>query len=585
MGTTKFFLLKILCWLFCFALIATTYAGRYDHMWTRQSRTEPTESHTVTLFVKLAEDALATCTTFIKDVSHPLSENYGKLWEFEDMKRFANKKAYHTTKKWLLTRFHKRQLEFAPNMEFISVKADVAQIEQVFGVELFEFQHGQRKDVMIRRPSTDYELPEELVEHVDVIDGLTGLPYYQAGQVPLITGSPIALNDTKRQGGQVVPQLLWSYYGVHNRKVESPSATQNIFASLGQSFSPADLVTWQQKFNLPASVVDKTIGPNDPSACKSNPNNCVENNLDVQQITSTAQQGHTSDWSIPATVNDIFLYWSQQMAKDPSPPLVNSISYGSLGPEDPKNDQRRFNVELCKLGLRGVTVMAASGDDGVANFQARNNPGKCGFTPSYPATAPFITAVGATQGPEMQQPEVMCSSSTGGGITSGGGFSDFFEMPDYQTAAYTAYLQNPSANLPPKNLFNSKGRAYPDVAMLGHNYPIVVGGNTYVGSGTSASSPVFASMVTLLNSLRIGKGKSPLGFLNHAIYHIASDPTLYKQVFNDITSGRNNCCAGAQGSATCCQYGFTAVAGADPTTGVGSIKFPGAEAYFVDTLP
>lgn len=36
-----------------FALIATTYAGRYDHMWTRQSRTEPTESHTVTLFVKL----------------------------------------------------------------------------------------------------------------------------------------------------------------------------------------------------------------------------------------------------------------------------------------------------------------------------------------------------------------------------------------------------------------------------------------------------------------------------------------------------------------------------------------------------
>lgn len=65
-------------------------------------------------------------------------------------------------------------------------------------------------------------------------------------------------------------------------------------------------------------------------------------------------------------------------------------------------------------------------------------------------------------------------------------------------------------------------------------------------SSTTYSSPVFASMVTLLNSLRIGKGKSPLGFLNHAIYHIASDPTLYKQVFNDITSGRNNCCAGAQ---------------------------------------
>ena len=39
--------------------------------------------------------------------------------------------------------------------------------------------------------------------------------------------------------------------------------------------------------------------------------------------------------------------------------------------------------------------VVASGDDGVANFQARSNPGACGFNPSYPATCPYVTAVGA----------------------------------------------------------------------------------------------------------------------------------------------------------------------------------------------
>jgi tripeptidyl-peptidase-1 len=91
---------------------------------------------------------------------------------------------------------------------------------------------------------------------------------------------------------------------------------------------------------------------------------------------------------------------------------------------------------------------------------------------SYPATSPYITAVGATQGPEVMSPEIMCSSSTGGGVTSGGGFSDYYPMPHYQKAAYQAYFANPAAKLPPSNMYNGGGRGYPDVAMLGHNYVI-----------------------------------------------------------------------------------------------------------------
>lgn len=55
--------------------------------------------------------------------------------------------------------------------------------------------------------------------------------------------------------------------------------------------------------------------------------------------------------SIPGQ-GDIFVQWIEAMAADPSPPLVTSISYASLQPEDPKIDIERFNTDLCKLSLK-----------------------------------------------------------------------------------------------------------------------------------------------------------------------------------------------------------------------------------------
>lgn len=44
-----------------------------------------------------------------------------------------------------------------------------------------------------------------------------------------------------------------------------------------------------------------------------------------------------------------------------------------------------------------------------------------------PASSPYVTAVGASMGPETGKPEVVCSSDRGSVITSGGGFSKFFQ--------------------------------------------------------------------------------------------------------------------------------------------------------------
>lgn len=88
---------------------------------------------------------------------------------------------------------------------------------------------------------------------------------------------------------------------------------------------------------------------------------------------------------------------------------------------------------------------------------------------------------------------------------------------------------------------------------------MIIGGQVYHISGTSASSPVVAGIFSLVNSARLAAGKSSLGWVNPALYAI-------KDGYIDITSGNNRCAA--QGE-VCCTQGFNATAGWDPTTGLG----------------
>lgn len=88
--------------------------------------------------------------------------------------------------------------------------------------------------------------------------------------------------------------------------------------------------------------------------------------------------------------------------------------------------------------------------------------------------------------------EVACSYP-GALITSGGGFSNYVTRPAWQNAAVNAYLNNPSAGLPPQSYFSRANRAFPDVSANGHAYLIGINsfGQTSLEQvdGTSCSSP------------------------------------------------------------------------------------------------
>lgn len=139
---------------------------------------------------------------------------------------------------------------------------------------------------------------------------------------------------------------------------------------------------------------------------------------------------------------------------------------------------------------------------------------------------------------------------------SQGGFSRYFERPLWQAAAIPPFLEKLGSTY--VGLYNPTGRAVPDVSAQGYGFQVVVGGKVESVSGTSASSPTFASIVSLLNDYRLANGRPSLGWLNPLLY------TTGLSGFTDILLGNNLGCG---------TLGFNATEGWDAITGLGTPDF------------
>ena len=181
------------------------------------------------------------------------------------------------------------------------------------------------------------------------------------------------------------------------------------------------------------------------------------------------------------------------------------------------------------------------------------------------------------QGVETGTTEIAASSDTGAKITSGGGFSRYFTQPSYQKDFIDAYFINAAkAGQTPVSGYSATGRGLPDVSLAGSYYAVYIGGTLTILSGTSASAPVMAGMLSNINAARIAAGKGPVGWANPAMYANSA------QFVNDITSGNNKCAAlNSERVVNCCTQGYYATTGWDPVTGLGSINYGKMETAFL----
>jgi tripeptidyl-peptidase I len=160
---------------------------------------------------------------------------------------------------------------------------------------------------------------------------------------------------------------------------------------------------------------------------------------------------------------------------------------------------------------------------------------------------------------ESGTPEIACQASRGGVITTGGGFSGFYPRPSFMNGAQSGYLSlvNARPSLKPAAGYFSQNRGYPDISGLAYNYFVIVNGTGTTLSGTSASSPVVAAFISLVNAKRAQLGKGSVGWFNPALYKMNRNFTV------DVVSGSNECTS----DMVCCAEGFHAAQGWDAVTG------------------
>jgi kumamolisin len=316
---------------------------------------------------------------------------------------------------------------------------------------------------------------------------------------------------------------------------------------LGGGFNPTDLSNYWSQLNLTktptVSAVSVGNGSNSPTGDPDGPDGEVM--LDIEVAGSIAPGVKIVAYFAENTDAGFLNAITTAVHDSTNNPSIVSISWG--GPESTWTQQAMTSMDEAfqSAAAMGVTVCIAAGDDGSTDgvTDGQNHV-------DFPASSPNALACGGTKliasGDTITSETVWNELANNEGAT-GGGFSDFFPLPAYQS----------SAGLPPAAYNLTKpGRGVPDVAGDADpttGYDTLVDGQSGVIGGTSAVAPLWAALLALINQ-SIGK---PVGFINPLLYQqeSAKPPEA-----NDITSGNN----GTGNS------GFAALPGWDACTGIGS---------------
>jgi len=355
--------------------------------------------------------------------------------------------------------------------------------------------------------------PQELATAYDIPRNLTG------------AGQTIVLIDAF--GDPTITQDL----GVEDSTFNLPGANLSVIYPSGKpAFNPAsaDEVNWSGEIALdvesahavaPAAKIDLVIAKND---------------LD------------------PAVLSALQYVVAHRLGS------VLSQSYGEAESCEATSIVKADHTLFASAEAQGMTVLAASGDDGAA--QPSCNGSTYIKSASLPAADPLVTGVGATSLTASQpaggyKSETAWNDSYG---SSGGGYSTVFKRPSYQNG-----------------FVPSGDRGVPDIAYSGDvNNGLLIAwsqgvaanvGNIYEFGGSSAAAPQWGAIAALADQA----GRRRLGFLNSDLYSLAHG-SRYGYVFHDITRGNNTVALAGSSNQTVRITGYASGKGWDAVTGLGT---------------
>ncbi|KAJ6620708.1 family S53 protease [Mycena sp. CBHHK59/15] len=515
-------------------------------------------SATINLRIGLFSNNFPGLEETLYAVSTPGSALYGQHLTLEEAKAFMEPTAESVTAvtEWLASNGLTATVA-SPYGEWLTVTVPVSKANEMLDANFETFTHIGTGKQIVRTLS--YSLPAELHAHIEAMHPTTAFGRPMTGSGPIITASSSvprpAVNSTvigpdavpASCATTVTPACLQALYGIPTTLATQKTNSISVAGFIEQFAQTKDLSSFLTRFrtDLPSTTTFalRTFdGGSNPQATNEAG---IEANLDIQYtvgiasgvpVTFVSGGEQFSDGALEG-----FLDIINNLSGLATVPQVLTTSYGEDEPDQTAATFTKLCNAYAAYGTRGGAILFASGDGGVAGGQSQSCTN---FIVAFPSGCPFMTSVGAVSG----------ITETAASFSSGG-FSRVFTQPSYQASAVSTYLAALGSTNAGK--FTPTGRAFPDVSAQGVNVDIVSGGVLEGVSGTSCSSPIFASVIGLVNDRLIAAGKPPLGFLNPFLY---ANPGM----FNDVTLGHNTGCN---------TNGFPAKTGWDPVTGLGTPNF------------
>jgi kumamolisin len=402
----------------------------------------------------------------------------------------------------------------------------VANLSTAFGVTLFEYSHPQLGNFHAR--TGPISVPEELG---DAITGVFGFNNHRAlrrlPRTPRVAEMRLAAGTQSRPW--FVPTELATIY---NFPDANPQDQCIGLLEFGGGVDQSDVAAYFEKIGVPApnlQIIAVDGVSTDPAA---DPESTGEVMLDIDVAGAMSGGAKIAVYFSTFDEKGLIDCLSAVINDSTNDPAVLSISWG-WDENQPFNNSvvwspaaiDHVNHSFLAAAQLGITICVSTGDDG-SEAQVQDGHAHVNF----PATSPYVLAVGGTSLHARKSVKGQTSISEvvwndGPRNGTGGGISDIIPVPSWQEGKVPRSV-NPG---------NFAGRAIPDVAADADpntGYFVRSGGQFRIVGGTSASAPLWASLIARINSL-LG---TRVGNFN-ALLHETIGPA---GVLRDITSGNND---------------------------------------------
>lgn len=409
----------------------------------------------------------------------------------------------------------------------IKLSGSVRSMSEAFDVKLLRYEHP--KGVYIGHEG-DVLVPNELK---DVIKSVHGLDNHIQSE-PRFRHKEIKYNKQKNRYTPVELAHLYNF-----PRLDGSGQCVALIA-LGDGFGQSDLHQYFSALGIPlpkvslVSVDGSQDIPRDIQAYG-------EVEFGIEVVGAIAPKAKIVVYFAPNTEQGFINSVSTAVHDCTNNPSVISIGWGTSENKWTSQAIDELDQIFQEAAAMGITICVAAGNSGSTDGL---RDGK--YHVDFPASSPNVLSCGGTSlfsSNGAIDREVVWND--GRGSATGGGISEHFTRPDYQS-----HITIPRS----LNGNNFDGRGLPDVAGNADpdtGYVVLIKGQEVVAGGTSAVANLYSGLIALINQ-DLG---TRIGFLNPFIYKINNQDAI----FNDIKYGDNST-----------SRGYAATIGWDACTGWGS---------------